>query len=265
MWIITPFGFFSIVQKKKADEFLTIRARARGDLVALKKKYLPAMSEIIEGGGTDYQFRARAGHEEVGDALAKIAKDINYANFKNTVHDRQGKQRADTYSKVWSVLWGIKDFDKATSDKDMAKRKRKKLSYGGVVFDKSGRVLLRKVTNGFGGADWTFAKGGATKAETAEETALREVKEECGADAKILARVPGLFEGTTSMTGYFVMEADTEIGPYDKETCDVEWLPVGDAKSRIEGCKSIASVKKRDLAVLEKALARRGKMRGETA
>ena len=39
MWLITPIGFFSIVQKSddKTADSLTIRARVRSDLVALQE------------------------------------------------------------------------------------------------------------------------------------------------------------------------------------------------------------------------------------
>ena len=37
MWLVTNFGFFSVVQKKD-DDILTVRARARGDLETLKER-----------------------------------------------------------------------------------------------------------------------------------------------------------------------------------------------------------------------------------
>ncbi len=259
MWIVTTFGFFSIVQKKKGDTNLTIRSRARSDLVALKEKHLPSMGKIVEWGGTDYQFRARATHEAVARALAGIAEDIDYSNFKHTVRKRQGADREHTYSKVWSTLLGIKEVPESRSagtpgEPELAAQEGKKLSYGGVVFDASGRVLLRKVAGGFGGADWTFAKGRWQQGEEPEQTALREVREEYGFSAKVTARIPGLFEGTVTMTGYFVMEATSQLGTHDEETEEVEWLAPDDARARLHGCGSRESVKKRDLEVLDAAL-----------
>lgn len=42
MWLITPIGFFSVVQKAedKQRDTLTVRSRVRGDLAALKQHYL---------------------------------------------------------------------------------------------------------------------------------------------------------------------------------------------------------------------------------
>jgi hypothetical protein len=46
MWLFTSFGFFSIV--RKADETqLTIRSRARGDLLRLRQHYLPQASALF--------------------------------------------------------------------------------------------------------------------------------------------------------------------------------------------------------------------------
>ena len=62
MWLITNFGFFSIVEKpnQKGQGMLTIRARAKADLEALRAKYLPAMGPIEADKGTDYKYRAVA-------------------------------------------------------------------------------------------------------------------------------------------------------------------------------------------------------------
>ena len=54
MWTMTPIGFYSAV-RKPGDSFLTIRARASGDLDALRARYLPALSPTRAGGGTGRQ------------------------------------------------------------------------------------------------------------------------------------------------------------------------------------------------------------------
>lgn len=62
MWLITNFGFFSVVEKpdQKDTKLLVIRARVKADLEALRKRYIPDMGEIQTGGGTDYKYRAVA-------------------------------------------------------------------------------------------------------------------------------------------------------------------------------------------------------------
>jgi 8-oxo-dGTP diphosphatase len=57
-------------------------------------------------------------------------------------------------------------------------------SFGGVLFDEQGRVLLRKVTNSYKGYVWTFPKG-RQEDGSPEQTALREVREETVAKNQI--------------------------------------------------------------------------------
>jgi len=109
MWLLTPFGFFSIVQKPDdADRgTLTIRGRAKSDLEDLRKRYLPAMSEIIENAGTDYRYRANASRSDVQAAVGRIVQDLDYGNFKDEVARRQGSRRAKIYGKVWDALYEL--------------------------------------------------------------------------------------------------------------------------------------------------------------
>ena len=109
MWLMTTFGFFSIVQKPEdvGGGLLTIRARVREDLDRLRAVYLPELGPTQESTDSDYRFRARASKEAVAAALTHIAKDIDYSNFKNAVAKRQGPLRAKAYGKVWDVLYGL--------------------------------------------------------------------------------------------------------------------------------------------------------------
>lgn len=109
MWLITPIGFFSIVQKPsdRAHDTLTIRARVRSDLVALKEHFLPALGPIQESLDTDYRFRAVAPRAEVAAAMARMVQDLGYANFKSEVARRQGHARASLYHRVWDVLYDL--------------------------------------------------------------------------------------------------------------------------------------------------------------
>ena len=55
MWLLTPIGFFSIVQKSadKAGHTLTVRSRVSADLDALRHEILPELGPTIESGSTD--------------------------------------------------------------------------------------------------------------------------------------------------------------------------------------------------------------------
>jgi hypothetical protein len=107
MWLITPVGFFSIVRKPDDQDTLTVRARVKSDLEALRAHSLPGLGAIAEDAGTDYRFRAKAPRDEIAKALAHMVEDIDYGNFKNEVAKKQGHARAAVYGKVWDVLYGL--------------------------------------------------------------------------------------------------------------------------------------------------------------
>ena len=106
MWILSPVGFFSAVQKP-GDTHLTIRVRVKADLDALRERYFPELGETQIGGGTDYPYRATAEKEPFAAALGRIAMDIDYDNFKNEVKKQQGPSRARAYGEVWSALYDL--------------------------------------------------------------------------------------------------------------------------------------------------------------
>jgi hypothetical protein len=103
MWILTDFGFFSVV-KKHGEQELTVRSRVREDLELLRERYLPDLGPVLEGAGSDYPYRARASAAAVAAAISKAVTDIDYGNFKDSVEIRQGHARGAVYSKVWAAL-----------------------------------------------------------------------------------------------------------------------------------------------------------------
>ena len=109
MWLITPTGFFSIVQKPGDAQAntLTVRARVRQDLVALREQFLPGLGEIEESRANDYRFRAVAPRAEVAAALAEMVNRLDYGNFKSQVAKVQSPKRAQLYHGVWDVLHGL--------------------------------------------------------------------------------------------------------------------------------------------------------------
>ena len=108
MWLFTPIGFFSIVQKP-GDDVLTIRSRVAGDLEALRERYLPSLSTIISTLDADYAFRATASHRDFAESLASMAASIDYDNFKDEVARKQGDDRAKVYSKVWGIMRDVQE------------------------------------------------------------------------------------------------------------------------------------------------------------
>ena len=127
------------------------------------------------------------------------------------------------------------------------------LSYGGVAFDRVGRVLLREPSGHFDDYVWTFPKGRPNSDETPEETALRETLEETGVGCKVVARIPGSFRGGTGENVYFLLHPDGRYVPPDGETWCVRWATADEAHELIAKSRNEVG-RKRDLAVLRAAL-----------
>ena len=107
MWLITPIGFFSVVQKPGGCDKLTVRARVKSDLQALKAHYLPELGRIQDSSVNDYRFRALAPRQAVARAFEQMVLQIDYDNFKSEVHRRQGKSRERVYHDVWGILYRL--------------------------------------------------------------------------------------------------------------------------------------------------------------
>jgi 8-oxo-dGTP pyrophosphatase MutT (NUDIX family) len=251
MWMMTPFGFFSVVQKAGTKN-LTVRARVGSDLDRLRELYLPGLSATKTTPNNDYRYRAIVSHQELAVAMSRIVADITYDNFKSEVGRAQGHDRAHVYSDVWSVLnRGLPPLDKQAPTEAVPRAAK----YGGVVFDQDGLVLLREPTNHFDNYVWTFAKGAPDGHETPQQTAIREVREETGVEAEIIGLVPGVFAGGTGTTVYFMMRclAEQPLGSKAKrETAQIRWVSEHEAKELIAETTN-AKGRKRDLAVLAAA------------
>lgn len=129
-----------------------------------------------------------------------------------------------------------------------------KQSAGGVVVHPDGaRVLLRRPTPnpGFDDLEWTHAKG-RLDGQSPEAAAVREVREELGVEAVVVAEIPGWFEGATTANKYFLMEWVKDAGEPDAETAEVRWCTWAEAPSLMRKGRNGRSVA-RDLAVLEAA------------
>ena len=121
---------------------------------------------------------------------------------------------------------------------------------GGVVIDENGFILVREPTNHFDGYVWTLPKGGVDAGETDEQGALREVEEETGVRAEVVAPISGEWKGGTSTNVYFLMRPLGVTGVLDDETESIAFVSYDEAKARISKTKN-AKGKARDLEVLD--------------
>ncbi|MBV5322791.1 MAG: NUDIX domain-containing protein [Ilumatobacteraceae bacterium] len=264
MWLFTRYGFFSVVQKEDSD-VLTIRAQVKSDLDRLRRYVLPTLAQATSHGGTNYPWRATAGKADFGEAAKRMAEDISYAGFTDEVALGLGKNRAQRIGKVWTPLADMPD-DLPEEDSigpldrlplDWNFKTTQKVAYGGVLIGTDGRLLLREVANHYDGYVWTFPKGRPDPGEAPRQTALREVDEETGVDARILMPIPGEFAGGTTINRYFLMTVDERAVKLDfvcDETASLRWAWPQEARELIAYTSNKLG-RKRDLAVLEAALA----------
>jgi 8-oxo-dGTP pyrophosphatase MutT (NUDIX family) len=117
-------------------------------------------------------------------------------------------------------------------------------SAGGVVFKKDNGQLKILVSQHSQHHGWVFPKGiigDNIKGENKEETAVREVKEETGIEAKILKPLNPVsywyvFEGQKikKTVYYYIMEyTGGDFKERDMEMEDVEWLNVEEVEKRL--------------------------------
>lgn len=125
-------------------------------------------------------------------------------------------------------------------------------AYGGILLTRDGKVLLREPTNHFDGYVWTFAKGKPGAGDSPEETALREVEEECGYVAEIVDVLPGIYKSGLSSNAYFVMRHHGSQKAFDWETWSTRWVSFEEAERLINETTNPKG-KQRDLAVLAAA------------
>jgi len=116
-----------------------------------------------------------------------------------------------------------------------------RISSGGVVFRPAGagyEVALIRVARADGDA-WALPKGWVEKGEDLEQTAVREVREETGLDAKVLRKLGEITYEFYSKADrsrivktvhLFLMEyLGGSTADHDDEVEEVRWFPLEDA------------------------------------
>lgn len=122
MWIMTDFGFFSVVRTPHCGKegTLTVRGRVRSDLEALRKRHLPGSTQVSEQKKADYRYSFEVSGAEFGEALGRIVRELDYDDFKSAVEKKQGWIRHDIYEQVRSILRQLYCCDQETRKEEVA-------------------------------------------------------------------------------------------------------------------------------------------------
>lgn len=133
---------------------------------------------------------------------------------------------------------------------DKKTKSRREFSAGGAVYKKDGDKLLWLVCKHSGYHKWVLPKGLVEEGESSQETAVREVEEECGIKTRVVAKIPEAEKYVYTMNGqkvfkqvnYFLMEYESgDIADHDWEMEEVLWLPFEKAVSKLNfhGAKKV--------------------------
>ncbi len=128
---------------------------------------------------------------------------------------------------------------------------KREFSAGGIVFNNGQVLIVQHSTN----KHWGFPKGHIEPGQTTEQSALREVKEEGGVEAKVVDKVGITKYIYTSPTKEKIFKVVTiflmdyvsgDTKDHDWEVSAAVWLDPEDAKAKLSF--------KQDKELLEKAL-----------
>jgi len=110
MWVFAKTGFVSIVQDAELKTWRVVRARVRGDLEAFCD-LLPHGEErkkqIVVLSNRDYRYRVTLQRREVAAALHNLAMQLDYGNFKESVHGDPDRDHA--YMKCWAAMKDLQE------------------------------------------------------------------------------------------------------------------------------------------------------------
>ena len=104
MWIMSQYGFYSIVRSASAASVYLIRARRKDQLISLTEKFDFTDEKILTTNTTDYRFRLVVTKEEMEKVVLGLASEIDYSNFKDRVRAKQG---ASLYERLLHEVWYV--------------------------------------------------------------------------------------------------------------------------------------------------------------
>ena len=105
MWLMTKLGFFSAVEDRDDKGGVIVRARCEQDIVNISY-FLQMKDAWWQDDYADYAYRLRCSKAKWAGAVARMADDIDYDNFKNSITDERHHR---AYQRVWIDMLQIDD------------------------------------------------------------------------------------------------------------------------------------------------------------
>lgn len=108
MWLFSRYGFFSAVAEPRETGRVMVRARSKGHLVALKKRF-PVLGplRIYTTPQRDYKYRLLVCRAIWSDIVAAVALEVTYSNFKDEARRTRSFDSAyiEALHDVWTVMY----------------------------------------------------------------------------------------------------------------------------------------------------------------
>ena len=126
MWIFCKLGFFSAVQHRDKPDTLLVRGRFGGDLDRLLGTLSPEdrelCSPVTETPNADYLYRVEIPKRIFAKAVEEFAEEIDYGNFKDSVHEGYSSPRDAAYMGCWAELRHGQETQAETKRRGQGKR-----------------------------------------------------------------------------------------------------------------------------------------------
>lgn len=111
MWLMTTYGFYSVVVdgQDKTGSNVLVRARTKTHLTNLGKRFKTLLGkyQITETLNSDYRWRISVDQTVWSEVTRLLSLEIEYDNFKGEVHKklRNDEGYMDALHQVWGVMF----------------------------------------------------------------------------------------------------------------------------------------------------------------
>ncbi len=102
MWLMTTYGFFSIV--RKAENEFHLRGRIKQDVERLRTA-AGLTAPVLTSEAADYRYRLVISAEDLHHVMDLLARSITYPNFKDQIgHEPDQRGKLPSYHRIWEIM-----------------------------------------------------------------------------------------------------------------------------------------------------------------